>query len=78
MTAEDTPPPRRHPPRRDDGPLPTPLLVDLERMRWQAGYRDWDANGQEYRVDGETFDDAGAAWKQSQAMVAAERARRGA
>ena len=63
--------------RRDDGPLPTPLLIDLERMRWQAGYRDWDQDVQEYRVAGDTFDDAGAAWTQSQAMVAAERARRG-
>ena len=78
-THPDPPAPSRRPvPRRPDGPLPTPLLIDPERERWRSGYREWDEDGQEFRVDGETFDDAGAAWQQSQAMVAAERARRGA
>ena len=31
LTAEDTPAPRRRRPRRDDSPLPSPLLADVER-----------------------------------------------
>ena len=60
--------------RRDDGPLPTPVLIDVERDLWQAGYRDWDAEGREYRVAGETFTGQRAAWEQSQALVAARKA----
>ena len=70
------PPPRRPVPRRPDGPLPTPLVIDVERGRWRAGYCDWDEAGQEFRVDGEMFDNAGAAWEQSQEMVAEEKTKR--
>ena len=77
LPAGETEPARQRTPRRDDGPLPTPLLVDVARMLWRAGFRDWDEDGQEYRVDGDTFDNMREAWEQSREMVAAERAKRG-
>jgi hypothetical protein len=73
---EPMPPPRRRVARRDDGPLPTPVLIDVERDLWRAGYRDWSADGVEYRVDGETFTGLGAAWARSRAMVAEQKAER--
>lgn len=63
-------------PRRPDRPLPTPLLIDVERDLWRAGYRDWDVEGRECRVDGETFKGMGVAWKRSQEMVAEEKSKR--
>ena len=48
----------------------------MECDLWRAGYRDWDAEGREYRVDGETFTGMGAAWQRSREMVAEQKAKR--
>jgi hypothetical protein len=65
---------RRSVARRDDGPLPMPILIDLERDLWRAGLRDWDAEGREFRVEGQTFIGMKAAWARSQEMVAERKA----
>ena len=72
----DPPPTRRPVPRRQDAPLPTPVIIDVERDLWRAGYRDWDAEGREYRVDGDVFTGLGAAWARSREMVAERRTQR--
>ena len=64
------------PARRDDGPLPAPVLLDVEADLWRAGYRDWDDEGQEFRIDGDTFTGQRAAWERSQQMVAERKRQR--
>ena len=39
---------------------PTPVLIDVERDLWRAGYRERAADGRECRMDGEAFDNTGA------------------
>jgi hypothetical protein len=56
--------------RRDDGPLPTPVLLDVEPGLWRAGIRGRDADEREVRIDGKVFTDMRTAWEVSQAMVA--------
>jgi hypothetical protein len=61
---------RRIAARRDDRPLPPPILIDIERDLWRAGLREWDAEGREVRIEGETCTGMAAAWARSREMVA--------